>query len=416
MTQRIELFFLIWLKRIELLFSDKTRRIELFVETDSTNWTLFFTDSKIWIFSMWYKEFFFHKHDSRHLTLLKNMTLFEKLWLTELNPSYEYDSQNGTLLFNLTQRIEPFSKYYSKNWTLFNIWLEELNIFFQKNFFIMTQRMKIFNMFWRVEPFFDMTWRIDFFGENESNIWSLFEHDSKKLNFFHLIQIIEPYFEKRLTELNFLKLLSELSFFLIWKNTQRIERIEPFLDITHKIELLFVENMTQRIEPFFLWTFCTWLKNTVLQYSLEEDLKRWQEIRKGIKLSDAMEDCLTNLRFADDVLLFSTSLDKLRDMLCEFKTSTEAVGLGIHPDKTKILSNQDKTKVKEVTIDNKKIEVLEKKRPARDTLDKRSRSRIRKQRKSKTDWKPRGQHFTHIASSWHRKTTASATDFAFSTW
>ena len=83
------------------------------------------------------------------------------------------------------------------------------------------------------------------------------------------------------------------------------------------------------------------LFNTVLQYSLEEDLKRWQENRKGIKLSDAAEDCLTNLRFADDVLLFSTSLEKLREMLCEFKTSTEAVGLGIHLDKTKILSNQD---------------------------------------------------------------------------
>ena len=72
------------------------------------------------------------------------------------------------------------------------------------------------------------------------------------------------------------------------------------------------------------------------------------------------EDCLTNLRFADDALLFSTSLDKLCDMLCEFKTSTEAVGLGIHPDKTKILSNQDKEKSKEITVDNIKIEVLSK--------------------------------------------------------
>ena len=75
-------------------------------------------------------------------------------------------------------------------------------------------------------------------------------------------------------------------------------------------------------------------------------------------MSDKTEDCLTNLRFADDVLLFSTSLEKLRDMLCEFKTSTEAVGLWIHPDKTKILSNQDKMKSKKITIDNIKIEVL----------------------------------------------------------
>ena len=69
------------------------------------------------------------------------------------------------------------------------------------------------------------------------------------------------------------------------------------------------------------------------------------------------EDCLTNLRFAGDVLLFSTSLNK--EMLCDFKRSTETVGLGIHP--TKILSNQATVKKKEDTIDNIKIEVLQKK-------------------------------------------------------
>ena len=104
------------------------------------------------------------------------------------------------------------------------------------------------------------------------------------------------------------------------------------------------------------------LFNTVLQYSLENDLKRCQEKQKGIRLSDKTEDCLTILRFADDVLLFSTSLERLREMLCEFKASTEVVGLGIHPDKTKILSNQDKVKVNEITVDNIKIEVLKKKR------------------------------------------------------
>ena len=83
------------------------------------------------------------------------------------------------------------------------------------------------------------------------------------------------------------------------------------------------------------------LFNTVVQYSLESNLTKWQENQKGIRLSDNTDDCLTNLRFADDVLLFSTSLKKLRDMLCDFKTCTGEVGLGIHPDKTKILSNHD---------------------------------------------------------------------------
>ena len=93
---------------------------------------------------------------------------------------------------------------------------------------------------------------------------------------------------------------------------------------------------------------------------MENDLKRWQEQQKSIRVSNKKEDCLTNLRFADDVLLFSTSLEKLRDILCEFQVSTEAVGLGIHPDKKKILSNQDKEKANEITVDNIKIEVLSK--------------------------------------------------------
>ena len=108
-------------------------------------------------------------------------------------------------------------------------------------------------------------------------------------------------------------------------------------------------------------TLCpSFLFNTVLQFSLEEDLKRGQEKQKGIRLSDKTDDCLTNLRFAYDVLLFSTSLGKLRGMFCEFKVSTEAVGLGIHPDKTKILSNQDKEKARKITVDKIKIEVLAK--------------------------------------------------------
>ena len=45
----------------------------------------------------------------------------------------------------------------------------------------------------------------------------------------------------------------------------------------------------------------------------------------GIYLSDHDHDCLTNLRFADDVLLFATSKEQIRKMLCEFKKSTEKV-------------------------------------------------------------------------------------------
>ena len=82
------------------------------------------------------------------------------------------------------------------------------------------------------------------------------------------------------------------------------------------------------------------LFNTVLQYALKNVIQRWQKKGMGIYLSDQERDCLTNLRFADDVMLFATSKGQIQNMMCEFKEATEKVGLTIHPDKTKILSNE----------------------------------------------------------------------------
>ena len=45
-------------------------------------------------------------------------------------------------------------------------------------------------------------------------------------------------------------------------------------------------------------------------------------------------------------------------MLCEFKKSTEKVGLRIHPRKTNILSNQSSDTRKEIEVDNIKVEIL----------------------------------------------------------
>ena len=79
----------------------------------------------------------------------------------------------------------------------------------------------------------------------------------------------------------------------------------------------------------------------VLQMALEDDHPRWQKKRgMGLCLGDNYHDRFTNMRFADDVLLFSSSKEQRQNMLCKFKRSTEKVGLRIHPGKTKILNNQ----------------------------------------------------------------------------
>ena len=67
-----------------------------------------------------------------------------------------------------------------------------------------------------------------------------------------------------------------------------------------------------------------------------------------------MLDCLTNLLFADDVHLFATSKEQLQKMMCDFKHSTEKVGLNIHPGKTKILGNQSSNRRKETEVASSK--------------------------------------------------------------
>ena len=69
------------------------------------------------------------------------------------------------------------------------------------------------------------------------------------------------------------------------------------------------------------------LFNVVPQKALEDDIPRWQK-KKGMEiyLNDSDHDCLTNMRLADDVLLFASSKEQLQKMLCEFKRCIEKSG------------------------------------------------------------------------------------------
>ena len=72
---------------------------------------------------------------------------------------------------------------------------------------------------------------------------------------------------------------------------------------------------------------------------------------------------MTNLRIADDVMLFATSKEQLRNVMYDFKKATEKVGLRIHPDKTKILSNpssMDSETERYIEVDDMSIEILTK--------------------------------------------------------
>ena len=74
------------------------------------------------------------------------------------------------------------------------------------------------------------------------------------------------------------------------------------------------------------------LFNLVLQFALEEDTGTWNEKGLGIKYGDETRVCISNLRFADDILLMANSLSQLKRMMTDVKRSTEAQVLEIHPD------------------------------------------------------------------------------------
>ena len=111
-----------------------------------------------------------------------------------------------------------------------------------------------------------------------------------------------------------------------------------------------IQKWTKQGDPLSSLLF-----NTVLQMALKDDLPHWHKKRGMCScLGDNDHDYLTNMRFADGVLLFASSKEQLQKVLC----STEKVGLKKkHPGKTKIFSNQSSNSRKEIEVDNVKVEM-----------------------------------------------------------
>ena len=197
---------------------------------------------------------------------------FSWIWRKELN---------RLISWIWLKELNPFSKYYSKNWTLFKIWLEELNIF-QWNFFNMTQNFKFSQYDLKSWTHF-FKWFTDLtFLEKWVKYLNPFWTWLKELKFFHLIQIIEPYFKIGSKNWIFKAILS-IEFFENKKNTEKIERIDWTLLGYHSKDWTFLLKIWLK-EPFFFfaqfdskncsfffhdsntWTFFTWLKKLNLLF------------------------------------------------------------------------------------------------------------------------------------------------------
>ena len=86
-------------------------------------------------------------------------------------------------------------------------------------------------------------------------------------------------------------------------------------------------------------TLSSLLLNGVSESLMRKLKYKWQNKRHGIQLQPHGGERLTNLRFADDILLTSTSLPSLTNMIADLNDEASKIGLQLHPDKTKILHN-----------------------------------------------------------------------------
>jgi len=84
------------------------------------------------------------------------------------------------------------------------------------------------------------------------------------------------------------------------------------------------------------------LFNALLEHIMRPLKEIWSKKQYGLQLHSTDGTRLTNLRFADDVLLVARSQRQLSIMLTDVCNSSGKYGLEIHPDKTKVLTNTTK--------------------------------------------------------------------------
>ena len=100
--------------------------------------------------------------------------------------------------------------------------------------------------------------------------------------------------------------------------------------------------------------------NAVLEEVMQKVKEKWTKRKYGVQLEPGLNERLTNLRFADDILLIGTTLPQIKQMLADMAEECSKVGLKLHPDKTKILHNNKGygRHVKEAKAGDMVIEVL----------------------------------------------------------
>ncbi|KAJ4435084.1 hypothetical protein ANN_23659 [Periplaneta americana] len=86
--------------------------------------------------------------------------------------------------------------------------------------------------------------------------------------------------------------------------------------------------------------------------SLLEEVFRKRKLNEGITIDGKK---LSNIRFADDIVLLATSAKKLEAMIVELQNLSTEVGLQLNPQKTKVMTNNSKIPI---TIGSRQLDYV----------------------------------------------------------
>ena len=104
------------------------------------------------------------------------------------------------------------------------------------------------------------------------------------------------------------------------------------------------------------------LFNAVLEDVFTTLKQKWSSHDYGIRLGHTRATNITNLRFADDVLLYATTLPQITTMLNDLHHAAGQCGLELHPDKTVVLSNLSRRRGRQTatttTVGGKPVKIL----------------------------------------------------------
>ena len=253
MTQRIELFFWYWLKEVNV-FLNMIQRIEFFwtwlkrIEPSSF-WSM---TQRIDFFLTWFKElnfFMTHKIEPPFWRRLKESNPF--FWTQHQKLNFCLKIQKAT------RKIKPFSeKYDSKNcFFCFSFSQNDSNIW------IFSYDSKNWTSCY--EPLFNMTQR-----DEVLFFFFFWLKELKPFVFLKMSQRIEPLFHMSY----FFTRLKELNFFNMTQRFFQIDSKEMTLFLQNDAQnWTLILNVTQRMEPFFLWI----RRKELNPFVFECDAKNW---------------------------------------------------------------------------------------------------------------------------------------------